>query len=316
MSVFILNYLIDPYCSKTQANHNNLKCNIDHPISHKLKKVKRGGYSTFLMGSSRVGVMNTGLLQNYIDAPAYNLAIPGSLTDAQLDIFKYALKFNPIKTVILGIDFSMTESRSSLEARSHQLTEYSLNQNKIRNFESFFSLSEFFSSATLKSSIKVISYFLLNKIQKAIYLDDGTRIYVQKELQLKNGNPISFEYKGQIEQKVIQKFQSNNNFCSPEMIDNIEKIVSICKNKDITLYVYIPPIYFEHYLTKVLYQEEAFLKFKRELANITDYVDFTGINLISMNKEYFYDSSHLNPDMTTSIFDRILGHNKQIKIEN
>ena len=78
-----------------------------------------------------------------------------------------------------------------------------------------------------------------------------------------------------------------------------KKIVNYCHENDINIYVYIPPIYVEHfYAIKEAGLKRAFETFKRELADITDFTDFTGVNSITTNKDNYWDSSHLRKEHT------------------
>lgn len=53
--------------------------------------------------------------------------------------------------------------------------------------------------------------------------------------------------------------------------------------------------------------------FKKELVKITDYIDFSGHNEISENKNNYWDSSHLRVEMTKQVMAKIF-NDKSIDI--
>lgn len=50
---------------------------------------------------------------------------------------------------------------------------------------------------------------------------------------------------------------------------------------------------------------DEFELFKKELAKITNYVDFTGHNTVSDNKHNYWDSSHLRKELTEVIMSKV-----------
>ena len=77
-----------------------------------------------------------------------------------------------------------------------------------------------------------------------------------------------------------------------QTVDALRSIRELCDAHDIELTVFINPIYELTYLTNDLAQFDAF---KRELATVVSYYDFSGINHVTVDPYYFYEASHYRP---------------------
>jgi hypothetical protein len=73
------------------------------------------------------------------------------------------------------------------------------------------------------------------------------------------------------------------------VVATMREIVALARQNGINLVILINPIHRLAYLTTDLAQ---FAEFKRELASITDYYDFSGLNSITTNNYYYYETSH------------------------
>ena len=145
----------------------------------------------------------------------------------------------------------------------------------------------------------------------AFYSESGMRHFPNFEQQLKSGN---FNIQTSINKHLKKYFSKNHGYYahyeySDEYMQMFKKIVDYCHANDINIYVYIPPVYFEHFYAF----REAGLKseletFKRELVKITDFIDFTGVNSITTNQKNYWDSSHLRTEYTEMIMAKVI-HN-------
>ncbi len=72
----------------------------------------------------------------------------------------------------------------------------------------------------------------------------------------------------------------------------MKEIVDLAKKNRIGLVIFINPVHKTTYLDTDLRQ---FALFKKELAAITDYYDFSGLNSITTNNYYYYETSHYRP---------------------
>ncbi len=89
----------------------------------------------------------------------------------------------------------------------------------------------------------------------------------------------------------------------------LSEIVQICKKNNIELIVFIVPEYYK------IYQQinvNEFSNFKKKIAQITDFYDFTINNPIQKNPEYFYDPYHINNYTSRLIAEKIFTNKRKI----
>ena len=68
-------------------------------------------------------------------------------------------------------------------------------------------------------------------------------------------------------------------------------------------------MYFEHFhAIREAELKSEFETFKRELVKVTDFIDFTGVNSITTNKNNYWDSSHLRTEHTEIVMAKLM-HN-------
>ena len=77
-----------------------------------------------------------------------------------------------------------------------------------------------------------------------------------------------------------------------QAVAEIRAIKDLCAANGITLTVFINPVYELTYFTNDLEQFDAF---KRALAKVVPYYDFSGINHVTTDPYYFYEVSHYRP---------------------
>lgn len=71
--------------------------------------------------------------------------------------------------------------------------------------------------------------------------------------------------------------------------------------------MFVNPI---HLLTYRATNLDEFDEFKRKLADITSYYDFSGVNDITTNNYYYYETSHYRPMVGDMIIHRIFNEPK------
>jgi hypothetical protein len=88
-------------------------------------------------------------------------------------------------------------------------------------------------------------------------------------------------------------------------LDAIRGIVELAKEQNINLVFFINPIHKTTYLDTNLVQ---FFTFKRELAAITDFWDFSGLNSITTNNYYYHETSHYRDRVGDMMLERMFGY--------
>jgi len=92
-----------------------------------------------------------------------------------------------------------------------------------------------------------------------------------------------------------------------EYFEEIRKIIRYCKLNDIEIKVFTSPDYI---VFRNLIPEEKMDYFKKELAKVTDYYDFSNINEITTNYNNYCSYDHFNSDIASLIIKRIYYENK------
>jgi len=156
----------------------------------------------------------------------------------------------------------------------------------------------YFSITTLKYSIKM----LLNQFGTA-YIKNGMRVPFLDNYLIKH-NKFKFDKYDAKGHFYLSK-QYKNYVYSRKQFEYVKKIIKLCEENNIKLILYNPPVYYEHFITIYKNLKSDYITFKQDLANIINYIDFNGINEITLNKSLFYDPSHLRNSSTNIIFDRL-----------
>ena len=299
------NYIIDPYGTNNSFNLNvnqSKPGSTKRPLHFKLPIVKQGNIDNLLLGTSRIGVMKIEAIQKYLTGNTFNLSSPASLTEEHYSLLKYAIQNNHIKNVIYGLDFlSLNGARKKLESDFSKIKDDIANNINIQD-----NLLIYFSLDSLN-----YSFSMLRGEKCTTYLKDGQRDYQIKKEKIAH-NKLHLKYE-------ISHIKNNIQYTpykySKNMMGYVKKIVQLCKDNNINLIIYTPPMYAEHFKNIYNYKHDDFISFKKELSQITNYIDLSGINSISINKNNYYDFSHLRDNMSSLIFATIF-HDKDSDIPN
>lgn len=307
--VGILNYVIDPYGFNKRIEIDNINTvkedNTLFTIKYKMPNLRKGGWNNLMLGTSRIGLMDTNIVDKYLGGKTFTMSQPGSAMPIQFDSFWYALKFNHIDNVVYGIDFMTFNKNLKFN------NDYVQYKNELQSFGPFYTHDIYINFNTLKKSLSTVQNNLSeNPQQHPFYSENGMRNFPNFKQQLANGNLDIQQNINKHIQKYFKKdgLYANYEF-SPEYMEMFKKIVNYCHKNSINLYVYISPVYYQHfYAIKEAGLQSEFEKFKRELAKITDFIDFTGVNSITSNKDNFWDSSHLRKKHTDLVMAKLFKH--------
>ena len=307
-----VNYLVDPqgFNNKVLINNINTKkySNTSMTTRFKANILENGKFDTIMLGTSRIGVMDPNVVNKYLNSNTFNLEYPGSNTVIQNKFFKYANHFNDVKYLVYGIDFMAFNENRIIKndfKEFYDLEKHIDNFNKIPNFDLYFNIETF-----IKSGNIVIKNILNRQKSEPIYLsENGMRDYRNfiednEKGTLKLDEEINNSISSYFSNKATSVYK-NYKF-SYEYLEYFKDTIKFCKENNIKVFVYIPPMYAKHFdaINSAEYFDE-FELFKKELIKITDYIDFTGHNTISENKNNYWDSSHLRVEMTEQIMAKI-----------
>ncbi len=85
-------------------------------------------------------------------------------------------------------------------------------------------------------------------------------------------------------------------------IQEIQEIVELSRKYDFKLYLFINPIHKTSYNATDL---KNFNTFKKELAQISDYVDFATLNTITTNNYYYYEPMHYRENVAHLMMEKV-----------
>lgn len=106
-----------------------------------------------------------------------------------------------------------------------------------------------------------------------------------------------------------KKFMISNHYTGnriKETITTIREIVDLSKKYNFNLTIFINPIHKTTYLGTSF---NNFQTFKNELAKLTNYYDFSGLNSITTNNYYYYETSHYRDVVGELIKKRLFDSN-------
>ncbi|GHV18428.1 hypothetical protein FACS189493_7840 [Spirochaetia bacterium] len=91
------------------------------------------------------------------------------------------------------------------------------------------------------------------------------------------------------------------------VLADLEKIVDLCERNNIRLIIFTNPL---HELTYQYAVENGYLDFLNGLSAITKYYNFSGINDVTTNNQYYLETSHYKVSVgdliINTIFDNII----------
>lgn len=243
-------------------------------------------YNAFCFGSSRVGNIDLQEIDNGLNY--YNMTYSEGLPAEWLSDVQTMLRNGVVvKQVMIGIDdFSF---RVNPEIHKGQWLRIPYVEGK--NTKTYFSY--------LMNNPKMPA--INEKGKGSIYDIYGT------------GRPLHPEPDEFIEENV-EKHLHDERFKKPahyegnrilETIRELQQLKKICSENGIELVVFINPINAVTYRDTNMHE---FNEFKYRLAQITDYYDFSGVNDITTNNYYYYETSHYRPMVGDMIINRIF-HN-------
>ncbi len=261
----------------------------------------RGKYDSFLFGSSRVSHTN---IKNIKNGTYYSIGYSEGLPKEHLGNIKLLLRSNVrIKNIMLGLDdFSYRvdpeKHRQDLMRQPHPLVSG-------KRFLTFY--SEYY--VKMKKFIpSLCSYIMHNYRNKRSPLMEKFSYDFYD-----SGRPLCRTCDDDIERDPA-KHRSSSIFDEPThyegdnmagALESIRELVDIAKNNNINLTIFINPL---HHVTYLDTDMEQFFAFKKELARISRYYDFSGLNTITTDNYYYYETSHYRTKVGDMMLNRMFGY--------
>lgn len=247
-------------------------------------------YNAFCFGSSRIG--NIDLEQVNNGYRYYNMTYSEGLPAEWLaDVQAFIRHGVPVRQIMIGIDdFSFR-----VDPETHKSQMLRIPYNDEGNISIYLKYFKFYLLGTPET------HNVLAENKGSIFDIYGT------------GRPLHPEPDERIEADV-EKHLADVQFKKPthyegnrikETISELRQLKEICDAYDIELIVFINPINAVTYRANNM---REFNEFKYQLAQITEYYDFSGLNDVTTNNYYYYETSHYRPLVGDMIIKRIFHH--------
>jgi hypothetical protein len=299
--IISINYYLDSYSifkdkySRVLREPNQNFIKMDFLIN------KQHSFDSFIFGSSRIGHINplgikTG---NY-----YNMTYSQGLPYEHLSNIKLLIeKEKEIKNILIGLDdFSYQVNPLIHKQQPMRKLHYQTDKNLTSKIK--FYLDYLLRRPSFNDVSSLYQQLILNKTYPTFNYD----IY-------KTGLPlVPLEIDKNIENNIDKhindkKFMISNHYTGnriKETITTIREIVDLSKKYNFNLTIFINPIHKTTYLGTSF---NNFQTFKNELAKLTNYYDFSGLNSITTNNYYYYETSHYRDVVGELIKKRLFDSN-------
>ncbi|MFM2060723.1 MAG: hypothetical protein RLZZ507_393 [Cyanobacteriota bacterium] len=302
----LFNLLIDPYelfsISKIKGVNQEKPVSKNNTRLIKAIEVTRIKPKTILLGSSTALRLSTNHPVFANSQPVYNLALPGSGTQEQLLYFQHALFNQPdLKKVVIGLDFFSfgIGVQTSPDFVAERL------QKKYLVLQD--ALNAIFSFSAFQSSWTTLTANLPSKSEDANSIDFTN---IQGENNNKSEQML-LQFQAVLKSYFQKEDRYKNYQLSPARLNDFQKILEICKQKNIDVKVFFSPthaVQMEGIHIAGLWPK--YEQWQREVVKITPVWDFTGytsVNTENVTNEMknYVDGAHYQYRVADLILNRI-----------
>lgn len=298
--IVIINYIIDPY-GVFESNFFKQPGAIQERF-YKINYLTKNLFSEILLGSSRVGSINTENINIKFNKNIYNFYI----SSGNMAEFEYIVKWIPynlshIKAIYIQIDWPENYGLAG-DQLQYQMHPDIIKKSKI----------DFFKNYLFTLQYEGIKYKLRRNF---------TNEYLEYKFDFKNGN-FSYPERDNLLKTDCDGYQSRTGYfknknteiakslrqdsINTQTLESISRIKKYAKNKNIDIIFFTAP-HNMNYIDKI--NTEEYISFIRKLANITDFHNFLFYNKLTKNNCNYYETSHYTDDISTEIFNALLVRN-------
>ncbi len=303
----MVNYVIDPFYV-LQSNFLTKKIQMNERFA-KVKYLQKNHqkYNAYLFGSSRIGVIEPKVFEQYIPhSKFYNFTLSSAnLYDYEKHLAYFIKNNYEINTLVLQLDIDNMndygqDSSDYLSLLHPDVMNGSLLFYYARYLLGFFPLN-IRTKIEMNLQEKIIKPYALTTTgswklpYKERALRKDSQKYVKKEKSFAQHNRrVIFYNKQQEDRKALKN------------------IIKLCKNNAIKLYLFTTPHNKNMMDSFVL---EDYYRYLNDIALLTSFYDFSGYNSITNNNENYYETSHYRPFVGELIAGKIF-HSSKIVVPN
>jgi len=291
-----VNYIVDPFnIFKTQLFKYPFQMN-ERFVKIEFLEKNNHKFNGYLFGSSRIGTTEPSILEKYIPhSKFYNFTLSSAnMYDYMLHLEYFVKRKYPIKVLYLQLDINnmMYYGRNQSDYLS-KIHPFVLNESLfayyIKYLTGFFPFNIKGKVSTNYNYEKTVTYNINNgtwhEDNKELAVANDCKSYVKSIKGFNHHHTAAFTYRKR-----------------KENIYALGKIVNICKKNNIKLYVFTTP--HNHNMMDMFYAKD-YVDYLHDIANITDFYNFSGYNSITKNDCNYYEVSHYRPMIGELIAARI-----------
>lgn len=298
------NYLIDYYsvfrgakCEIIESNQiNDRFVKMEYLLADDHLKT----YDSYLWGSSRVQKMDTKITGKR----TYNLgASAGMPEDCLRELIMLKNHGAIINTVYLGLDDFCYWADYDRELSVIYRIPYT--DSKLQNCQYYATLLVSGETIKLKAKEDVKKRFMNDISAKTILHTTGMYLVPQSvEINIEN-NATAYVENSKFKEPM--RFSSGGNNRFDTCLKVIRQIKQFC---DLNHIQFIPFFNPQHMTTYLADDMQLMNHFKKELAKISPFWDFSGVNYVTANNYFWYETSHPRAFICDKILDMVSGQNQ------
>jgi len=299
-----INYTIDPFnIFHTQFLKHQFQMNERFIKVEYLEKHNKE-FDSYLFGSSRIGTTKPSVVEHYItNSKFYNFTLSSATLYDYLIHLRYFIKQHySINTLYVQIDMDSMSfygiSKYDYMKKPHpHIFDNSLVQYYVSYLIGLF-------PSNMKGKIKInIDY------------NESMRYFLNKGFWVRENDEVSIDKDCKIHSNNISKFPKNYTRIlsytkKSQNIKALKEIIKLSKDNNIKLILFIAPLNKSMMDKFVL---DGYLKYLKDISEVTNFYDFSGYNSITINNCNYYEESHYRPLVAKLIAGRIF-NDKSIQV--
>ncbi len=257
----------------------------------------KGRYDSFIIGSSSAASYSAEEFSDYTGDDYYNLFVYGCDTKCYRNLARYVIEEQNAKNIVLNLGINETNSydtdRSSLNESEHERVS---GENPLKFYLKYALCNPKYSVEKLRSAR------LDTELPQAfdVFLPESGCY----DKRVRDVEPVGDE------ESYLQTYAGDFVSAASEMeyidecIASVKYIRDLCEKNDVSLTVICSPVYESQWDGC---PPEKLKEYKRKLAEVTDYWDFS-MSSLSEDSRYFYDALHFRNAAGSMALARIFGN--------
>jgi hypothetical protein len=264
----------------------------------KINYIKNNSFDEIILGSSRVGTIDTQLVNTEYGKNLYNFYISsGNMAEFEYIIAWISENSLGIKSIYIQIDWP--ENYGLFDNNLHyQLHPLVVKKSKVDFYKNYIFTPQF---EAIRFKLK--NNYSFEKNEWDFRLDTGSYTFPNKdkliELDCAKYQEETGYFKNQSEQSVLSQNQS---LINQKTLRAISRIKKVSNDNNINLILFTTP-HNKNFINKINLDE--YIKFINEIAKISDFYNLMFYNEFTTNNCNYYETSHYTKSFTIPIFDAL-----------